>query len=306
MKKNLLIALMALPLLFAGCGSEAKLYVYEYPAAYDESNIMNYTGDSYEYTETKDYVDTSALQSISFDFAGVQYKLAYQDTSQKEFVPYEEENYISPDGVGISFKKGTEQVCGIWSEIGLCISDLENPKTEAEFRQISDFFIGNYIAIEDYTCSLTTEVAYFLQEGEKASRWFETKDSFYASNSETETVQYTFTYIRYLDGFMTSDIAEVILNSDGTLDSLTLTNIGAFENIKKPMVQQDTLDMAISEKVKAICSEGYQVENVQSDVIVCMDKEGQLFFLVSAKPIIRALSNNEHMEGTCIFIVAEE
>lgn len=306
MKQKLLVALPVLFFMLTGCGSEAKLHVYEYPAAYDESNIMKYTGDSYEYKKTDNYVDASAVQSFSFDLAGVQYELAYQDTDQKEFVPYEEENYISQGGLEISFKKGTEEVCGIQSEDGLRISSLENPKTEEDFRRISETFVKEYIVPENYICSLATEVAHFVQEGEKASRWFETKDFFYIGSPGTESVKYIFTYIRYLDGYQTSDIAEIILNPNGTLDRMMLINIGAFEDAGERMVGRDALDRAVLEKVNAICSEGYKIENVQNDVIVCIDENGQLFFLVSAKPTIRVASNNEQLEGTCIFIVAGE
>ncbi len=304
MKGKMLIGLAALLFMLAGCGSEAKFHVYEYP--YDGVSVLNYTGDSYDYPKANFYTDDSAEPSASFDFNGTQYELTYYETGRKEFVPYEEEKYRNSDGVKLSFKKGTGEFCGIESEDGLRISDLENPETEEEFRRISDSFVKDYIDIENYVCSLTTEVAYFVQEGEKASRWFETKDSFYKSSAETETVQYIFTYRRYLDAFMTSDIAEVTLNPDGTLGSLILTNTGAFEDIKGQMVQQNALDLAVLEKLNAICPQGYQIENIQSDVIVCMDEAGQLFFFVSAKVTIQVASDDKQIQESCFFIIAKE
>ncbi len=304
MKGKLLIGLMVLPFIFAGYGNKAKLHVYEYP--YDDNSIMNYTGDSYDYPKANFYTDDSAEPNASFNFNGTQYKLTYYETGQKEFVPYEEEKYRNSDGVRLSFKKGTGELCGIQSDNGLRISDLENPETEEEFREIADSFVKDYIAIENYTCALTTEVAYFVQEGEKASRWYEEKDSFYANSSEMESVQYIFTYRRYLNDFITNDMATVVLNPDGTLGRLILANTGAFEDVGKQLVGQDTLESAISKKVTAICSEGYQVENIQNDVMVCIDENGKLFFFVEAKPTLRVASGDEHLEGTCYFIVAEE
>lgn len=289
----------------AGGGNGAKLHVYEYSE--DGSGVLNYTGDVYDdYPKANYYTDDAAVPTISFDFNGTQYELTYYETGQKELVPYEEESYRNSDGVKISFKKGTRQVCGIQSEDGLRISDLEKPKTEEDFQQISDSFVKDYIAAENYTCSLTTEVAYFLQEGEKASRWYEKKDFFYTSSSETEAVQYIFTYRRYLNDFRTNDMAKVVLNSDGTLDRLVLSNIGAFEEAEKQLVQKNALQSAVSEKITAICPEGYQVENIQNDIMICIDEAGKLFFFVEAKPILRAVSNNEQLEGTCYFIIAKE
>lgn len=304
MRKKIWILLLSLTAAFSGCGNGAKLHVYEY--ASDDIGIMNYTGDSYDYPKANYYTDTSAIPNVSFDFNGTSYELTYYETGRKELVPYEEERYSGSDGIKVSFKKDTRQVCGIQSENGLRISDLENPETEEEFREISDSFVKDYIEVESYTCSLTTEVAYFLQEGETATRWYEGKDFFYKSDSETESVQYTFTYRRYLGDFRTNDIAKVILNSDGTLCRLVLANIGAFEDAKKQLVQRSTLESAISEKIAAICAEGYQVENVQNDVMVCIDEAGELFFFVEAKPTLRVANNNEHMEGTCYFIIVKE
>ncbi len=295
---------MVLPFMFAGCGNKAKLHVYEYP--YDDNSIMNYTGDSYDYPKANFYTDDSAEPNASFNFNGTQYELTYYETGQKEFVPYEEEKYRNSDGVRLSFKKGTGELCGIQSDNGLRISDLENPETEEEFREIADSFVKDYIAAENYTCFLSTEAAYFQQDGEKANRWYETKDSFYTSSSEIESVQYIFTYRRYLNDFITNDMATVILNADGTLDRLVLVNIGVFEEAEKRLVQQDTLETAISEKIAAICPEGYQVENIQNDVMVCIDEAGKLFFFVEATPTLQVASNNEDLEETCYFIVAEK
>lgn len=305
MRRRLLVALLALPFVFMGGGSGVKLHVYEYPG-YDMPSVLNYTADSYEYPQVDDYKDALAVQDLSFDFRGRQYELTYYDTSQKEFVPYEEENYRNTDGLEVSFKKGTGQVCGIRSENGLCISDLKNPETEEEFRQISDSFVKDYIVVENYTCSLTTEVAYFQQEGEKACRWFEKKDFFYTKNSEIESVQYIFVYTRYLDGFKTGDMAEVVLNPDGTLDTLILTNIGIFDDAKEQLVKQEVLDGAVLEKISAICPAGYQVGAVQSNVMVCMDEAGGVFFFVVANPDIREESNNIPLNETCFFIVVKE
>lgn len=304
MGKKIWIVLFSLVLVFAGCGNKAKLHVYEFPN--DESTILNYTGDLYNYPKAERYVDDSATSNISFEFKGTQYELTYYDTRRKEFIPYEEENYKNSDGVEVAFKKGTNQICAIRSENGLRISDLENPGTEEEFRRISDSFVKDYISMDDYICSLTTEVAYFLQEGEKATRWYEKKDSFYTSSSEIESVQYTFTYRRYLGDFRTNDTAKVILDPDGTLDRLILSNIGAFEGAEERLVQQDTLGTVVSEKIAAICPEGYQVEDMQSDAMACIDGTGKLFFFVEAKPTFRVASNNGHLEETCYFIIAKE
>lgn len=304
MKKRIWIALLCLNFVFAGCGNKAKLHVYEYPN--DDSSILNYTGDSYDYPKVKDYIDDSALPNVSYNFRGTQYELAYYETSQKQFIPYEEENYKDLNGVEFSFKKGSGEVCGIRSENGLHISDLDNPKSEEEFRQISDSFVKDFIVIENYTCFLTTEVAYFQQEGEKATRWYEKKDSFYTEDSEIESVQYIFIYRKYLNDFKTNDTAKVVLNPDGTLDRLVLANIGAFEEVEKRLVQQDTVKTAVLDKITAICPEGYQVEDMKNDVMACIDETGKLFFYVVANPTFRVANNNGCWQETCRFIVAEE
>ncbi len=60
------------------------------------------------------------------------------------------------------------------------------------------------------------------------------------------------------------------------------------------------------EKLNAMCPKGYQIENIQSDVIVCMDEAGQLFFFVSAKVTIQVPSDNKQIQESCFFIIAKE
>lgn len=306
--KSIFVVLLAFCLLFSGCGKSAGLHVYEYSGFNDDTAILDYSGEVYEDAAVDSYVDSAAAPAKILELCDNEYSLSYYETTQKEFVPYAEDVYLSADEtLKVNFHKITGELTGLQSANGIPLTEASVSLTESGFREIADAFMEKYIVIDDYEITCSTSISYFtVGEDGVASRWYDTKDYFYISDSETETAQYVFTYTHYLNGYKTSDAAELILNADGSLNSFTRINTNAFAAFEEVRVSENALENAVIEKLNSICTQGYEVESMTNSAVLCIDAQEQLFFVVSAKPTLRTANANAAVTEICIFIVTVE
>ena len=310
MKRSLFCILLAVVLFLSGCGKQATLQVYEYAGANDDNTIFDYTGEVYEEAEV--LVKDTPEEKRTFVFQGTEYELNYEETEQRQFFSYAEHFYTDAAnaGVAMAFRDDTNQLTKVTSQAGIKLASATVPVTEADFRAAADMLLKDYLKPEEYTCTCVTEVSHFTEDGEIGSRWYETKECFYDEAVEGETKQYVFTYTKYLDGFRTSDAAEVTFYADGTLSSMQLLNIGAFDVVKEVGVSEKGFETAIEEKLLQICKDGYQIEDFRQESILGIESSGKLFFVVSARPTVSAVAartvSGEVSEETCIFIVTVE
>lgn len=299
--------------LFLGaCKKKTALHVYEYFGQNDDTSVFRYEGDIWAGIGEKDKMDDhkSAAQNRQFVFLGQKYDLCYTETETKEFLPYAEDYYFTGEGTDleVSFKEGTDLMTGIYCYDGLDVGGEVLSQTEEEMKKRADSLLKEYIALEEYDCSCSSEVIHFEEQNGEAESYRTCYNYFYNDIQETDqnTVLYTFTYNKRYQGYRTCEMALVTFTEKGLLYSLQLNAIGMFSSEDAASVGQAKLQESIAKKMNRICKEGYRVQSLNNDVTLCKDRDDHFFYVVAAVPMVVQDNGSIASQETCIFIVVEE
>lgn len=246
---------LAVILFFAqGCGNETDIRVYEYLEANMDTQCFDYSGETYNMDVGDSYIRAVDKQEKNISYFEKDYNLIYQESWNREFISYSEDIYSAEDeNVEFYFRTDTGNLSGILAhEKGIQVTE-EKPEGEKDFFALAENVMENYISTDEYELSCTTQVSVIEREGEIGSRSYRNENSFYLPVNETESVEYIFTYTRYIGGYPSSDMARVTFSEEGLLINLIVGEIEGFRNNEVLEVEETIVKKAVGEKLKSIC-----------------------------------------------------
>lgn len=258
--------------------SQLQVYVV---AGYDVNDAyFTYESDIYQNSEVNDSKEVQKTRVVNF--RGVDYELIFEEKNRRGFSPYNEAFFHCKDDkeLMMSFRTDTDQITEIYAINGLHIDSQYEGKDKESNRLLANSILSEFIDVNDYECTVNTEISYFTESNEIGSRWYEQKEGFWDEPVENGNKQYIYTYTRYIDGIKSSDAAKISIDEQGNLIRMNLYNTGMFNDVTKVDITYDEIYGAVTEKLTNICNDGYSISNVQIDYVLCRDEVGKLFFCV--------------------------
>ena len=184
-------------------------------------------------------IDNNALKNISLKFEESSFDCEYM-YSRLDYLDWRTKNYyLSDDGITIIIDSIDQTICGfhkgrLTSELQM--NDCADPYNEA--RKIAKQYASQYVDISKYS----------IEESDPYN---------YSHTIDGKTVEiplYSFRFTKYVDDYPTSDRISVQITSKGTLRTLHINNIGAFDNIDLSILDSQKLDSTIDAKIRELYS----------------------------------------------------
>lgn len=265
MKKHMAIFMLGvLCFLFTACSRGDDTSVLQHY----ESFVCDMTNDGLITSFEKEWWTGEAFQNelvpskrtISFD--GKDYRCDYKKTYVKKF-DWDATDVYEVDGVTISVKSTDNSICGFHNasveqtERELLLDDVSNPYEYA--KDVAKQYASDYIDVSLYT----------LEESEPYTIKWE------VDGTEKEMKLYTFNFVKYKNGFRTSDRVYVQVNSKGHLRTISINNIGAFDDVDV-LVDKTLLSQSVSKKLQALYADtfnSYTYEIVKQTLTLSPERE---------------------------------
>ncbi|MDD5900044.1 MAG: hypothetical protein PUC73_03985 [Lachnospiraceae bacterium] len=308
-KKVSLSFVLLMSICLMACGKGNDLRIYEYSGMNDDNLYFDYSGETYRYESMVRTNESVAEETREFRFMGEVYELTYAETDAKEFLPYAEDYYYAGD-IEFAFVENTEEIAGICCYAGDAIDIRKNEEVklekEKDYKQIADSVVKEYINIGKYTSECSTRVTLFEEKDGVADCSYKNYDYFYAGNGDESEIRYTFTYIREFKGYETCETVFVTLNEAGQLCNLQLNAVGMFDNKKEAVAKRTDIDKKVKQKLKEICREEYLVGDVKCDTILCVNQEGDFFYVSLVDSMVESTESGVETETKCVFLLADE
>lgn len=308
MKKRKVIAVLFVLVLLslAGCQKE-NWTVYEIAGADEDTVCFDYSGETYELSSIADYKREAAETSSKFVLGKQEYALRYDETCNREFLSYHEDIYKTEDkNATFYFREDTGDLSGVFVK-GKALTISENkPKVKEDYLQLAESLLKNYIPVEEYEVTYETDITIFEASGELGQRSYRTEEGFYIPENDNETASYTITYTRYIGDYPSTDIAVVILDEEGGLKRLNIGEINAFQNKDVPTLSMEEINTLVEKKLGEVCKEEFAIQSFEQSASICISAEGEVYFLVSASPIVISKETKEEIQESCMFILAKK
>lgn len=309
MKKKVSLLCLVMIICLMACAEKNNLNIYEYSGMNDDNTYFDYSGETYRYECMVRTNESVAEETRKVRFMGKDYELTYSETDVKEFLPYAEDYYYAGD-IEFAFVENTEEISGICCYDGNAIDIRKNRgkklEKEKDYKEIADSIVKEYTNIGKYTSECSTRVTLFEEKDGVAECNYKNYDYFYVRNGEEAEIRYTFSYTREFKGYETCEMVFVTLNEEGQLCNLQLNAVGMFDNKKGTVAKRADVNKKVKQKMKEICREEYLVENVMSDTILCVNQEGDFFYVALVDAMVENAESKGKIPTECVFILADE
>lgn len=242
MKKILIICCVVCCMFISACGNSSTAKAYE-------SYVCDMASDGIisEFEKTwwtgLPIIDEKVQARKIFSFASESYAgeyalLLFAKNSPVRFDRY----YDKEKGVSLKLESQTGKFMGIHFDSLLkndyiAMPDKDNSHEFALARATS--LASEYIDTEKYTLEEEQSVVYATD------------------NDSNKVILYTFRFVKYIDGFATSEQVYVNVTSKGDLFTLTVSNIGLFDDTHDIKIDRDALDESLNLKIKALYGDRY-------------------------------------------------
>lgn len=260
MKKRFLsfTAFIALLISLTSCAAKTAEYtVYELKNSFDQSTYLNYENNFYPFPETDTRTDSASVKNKEISFWGKSYSLIYDTTMRQEMALYEIDIYPLKDNDNVYFAISKENGNIIYAsaetDSDFSFHNIDGDITEKVCKDTAKTLLKDFIDTSKYECSLSTHIV-VSGENDSGIPFTSNKnyDYFYTGPSDISTYYIRFT--RMIDGYATSDIAEIGIANDGRVVSFTATMTGEFENFKKIKIDRDKIESVLNTKMNSVCN----------------------------------------------------
>ena len=211
--------------------------------------------------------NSKAPKTLSIEFENNLYNCEYEDSELNRLNWRTEDYYGTGNDITISVDS-IDQTFRSFHKGRLTyeflMKDLTDPHKEA--MEIAKKYASKYIDISEYSLEENKPYSYSdLMDGE-----------------EVKIPLYTFRFIKYVDTYPTADEVYVQITSKGTLRTIHVDNIGAFDNVDLSNLDSREVENSIDKKIREIYSnkvtmQSYAVEkntltySPEGDLIIVSD-----------------------------------
>ncbi len=182
-------------------------------------------------------INSKAPKTLSIEFENNLYNCEYKDSS-RSVLGRTIDHYFSDNDIEISVDSIDQTVRSFHKGVltyEFLMKDLTDPHKEA--MEIAKKYASKYIDISEYSLEESTYSISKLIDGE-----------------EVKIPLYTFRFIKYVDTYPTSDKVSVHITSKGTLRTINVNNIGAFDNVDLSNLDSRELENNIDKKIRELYS----------------------------------------------------
>lgn len=242
MKKILIICCVVCCMFISACGNPSTTKAYE-------SYVCDMANDGIisEFEKTwwtgLPIIDENIQAVKNFSFASESYAGEYDSSLFAKNSPVRFDRYYDKEkGVSLKFESQTGKFMGIHFDSLLkndyiAMTDKDNSHEFA--LETATRLASEYIDTEKYTLEEEESVVYATD------------------NDSNKVILYTFRFVKYIDGFATSEQVYVNVTSKGDLFTLTVSNIGLFDNAGDIKIDRKALDESLNSKIKALYGDRY-------------------------------------------------
>lgn len=228
----MLIAALCVGLL-CGCSSDSKYAVYEYETfVTSTANCLDSTLSTSPIWVTE---IPEAPEEYTIEFQGNTYTGTHSFSSDphlRSFATYQYSGDTSSFGV----RANTGELVSFsflmpgFSEAEVLKQDVADPEKNA--YQVAERTASEYIDTSKYTRSISSNVSHTEVGGETL-----------------EYTTYTVEYTKEIGGIPTDDTLRVFVTSKGTLEGVSLGEIGAFDHVGQTSISLEKVESSIAEKM---------------------------------------------------------
>ena len=68
----------------------------------------------------------------------------------------------------------------------------------------------------------------------------------------------------------------------------------------------EEINTLVEKKLGEVCKEEFAIQSFEQSASICISAEGEVYFLVSASPIVISKETKEEIQESCMFILAKK
>ncbi|MBR4341809.1 MAG: hypothetical protein IKP88_03700 [Lachnospiraceae bacterium] len=299
MKYKIIVVLTLVVSLLSGCTARKEMKIMSIDGYGSEDTVLIKDESFLEDVDYKTFIDDSIEKKRQFAFLGREFSLEYVSSVRKDFSSYSEDMYMTNDGVMVNFKKNSEELTMFAAIEGLSQDIFLNPAKEEDYKKISEEILAQYINLEEYEYSCTTDSPVKeIIDGDTEGH-INSVDSFIQDIEGNPT--YYMVYSRLYEGVPTSESAVVALNKSGDIIAVLLNSIGLFNGSDNIEVNESMIDEAVEKKALSLVKDVYECQcDIQSKMLC---KNNDSYYIVVYVNIYVKNENNFEYKVPYLFAV---
>lgn len=288
MQRGFICLLLLFMLLLMGCTVKPDMEIYSYSNGATDSMIIKDDLSAYEEKKAAN-IDAEIVKKKQFSLWNTEYRLSFTRRETKQLYSKSEDIYRDTNGAWneVHFWSGTDDFCGCYSYQGVDILEglgMQLPNDSEGFEELAKKVVSEYFEIDDCEVTCKTEIKYLREDetGVPYGGW-ESYDYFYLSENEDETAEYTYEFVRSINGFKTADAVTVTLTDEGKLRYLFADRDKRFNKFKRYDINRSEIENLVKERILSNASDGLQMQIKDISMTVCCDSDDNFFILAIAK-----------------------
>lgn len=248
MKKMIAFLSLSLCLILCLCSCETAKWKEYQTLFLSGSNDDASPNKEAEVDYSTDYFTKEKMSDRTLEWEGTVYTGSYHWSRNPETCSFVTDYYETEEGYEFGFKSGTSDLTCIR------LTNKEFYDTEPFLDDIDDAPAATKQIADRYAVRYLGDLSAYTQQTRSFTNTKEKDGKIY------EATIYSYTYVREVAGFPTSDLMEVRVTSKGHLAAIDMLDIGAFDEADI-QIDKEKLNKSVTEKIDALYENSFYKVN---------------------------------------------